>query len=209
MKSGANKICKENKKQMEMVKTIIKDVVKKKNSNTDTVVVNALENAIKYHNSDNDVALPDAASLVEYVTTIIRIHENNGNWCISKKRESAKTIIIADVYHDVYGTELSIGLTDDENQVTVEDLLQQEALMEQDAEQAREEGEKHIPVGEELDDNHNEAFCDVPFMEEFDIWQSDAYSFIMAPSNQVTIKNGMIKMTLEAFENIFKGAYRI
>lgn len=198
MRDGATKLCKDNEKQMEMVKTIIKDVVRRKITKPDTVVVNSLENAIRFYNNEKLVAVPDASSLVEYVTTIIRIHDNNGKWCISRKRDTAKMNVISDVYHDIFGENISIGLCEEDSdqpdsQINVECLLSQEDLMEQ-----------------ESDELKTESDDDLLYPEWFDIWRSDLYMFLKGSCESFAFADGKYTIVIDGdvLERRFINAYR-
>ena len=192
MKQGGIKFNKDNIQQMDVGKSVIKDVVKQKIKNPETVIIKELERAIKYHNKDNAVALPNLDSLTEYITTIIRIHDNNGKWTIDKKRKSAKMDIVCDVYQSVFGEQLEIDSSEQiAGQISVEDVCPLEADPTCDV---------------ELDDL---PFCDGSddfFPEPFDVWQSDIYMFLTGWCRSFSLEDGVytLKIDKELLERRFR-----
>ena len=81
--------------------------------------------------------------------------------------------------------------------VKVPDVDAQEDLMEQDAAQARAE--------EQIDELPFDELPIVP--EDFDIWQSDAYSFLTAFCKYDPEGQGTVTMSLKSFEMLFRRNY--
>ena len=185
MNAGGIRFDKKNEPQMKIGKDIIKDVVKKKIKNPDTVVVTEIERAIKYHNSDNSVALPDPISLVEYVTTIMKIRDNGGKWTIDRKRKSAKMEIVTDVYKDVFDDDLEIESGEQiTGQISVEDICPLES----------------DPIGEYPDQ-------DDELLEEFNSWKIWAFNFIFDQNSNVVVNDENVVMSKDASLKLAKEAF--
>ena len=91
---------------------------------------------------------------------------------------------------------------DKKEAVNVPAVDAQEDQMEKDAEQARAEMEQEAEQVKE-----QEPVDELPFPEEFDIWQSDAYSFLTAFCKYSPEGDGAVTMPLKAFEMLFRRQY--
>ena len=113
----------------------------------------------------------------------------------SGKTKNIQTVIIEKVYPATYG-KLKQANNAEQMNMNLVDIDPQEDQMEKDAEEAR----KEEPIVEF-------PFNDPPLPEDFDIWQSDAYSFLTAFCKYSPDGEGTVTMSLKAFEMLFRRQY--
>ena len=114
--------------------------------------------------------------------------------------------VIKRAYDKITNGQVTLNeIPDDEKKeaVNVPAVDAQEDQMEKDAEQARKDEEQIGEIEKPI------QFHGVPFPEDFDIWQSDAYSFMTAYCHYSPdgIGGGTVTMSREAFEMLFRSRY--
>lgn len=120
------KVDKRNKSQMKIHEKILSAVVAEIVEHPETTIISAINAAIDYHGRNTVETIMKPESFIEWVTTILNIRRNGGKWCLNRKREFAREILVKKVYKNVFGDEIEIVHEDNADtvagQISVEEL---------------------------------------------------------------------------------------
>ena len=142
---GNIKVDKRNETQMEIHKKIIVDATRNIINNPSLKITEEIKNATDYYTKNNPVQVMLPESLVEWVTTLKNVIDNDGIWYLKREREFAREVIIKDAYYDLTGKKVNVIKEDGPKpgQISVEDVCPLEAPLQDKDELTPEELEEN------------------------------------------------------------------